>query len=176
MKTVIAMPDLSRPHTYTKNKKRTRASCRAQRRDGQATSNSGPASVFIFLRMRLRPAISISSRATRSARSPGCSRSAAVHLRGLGEGDADLLAVPPDDVDAERLLLLRDVEIEHVRRRHRIGKDQPRAIGRDIADQAIDRVAAIVEVDHAAQKALLARDPAAFDGAAFGLARTWRRA
>ena len=89
-------------------------------------------------------------------------------MRGLREGDADLLAVPPDDVNAQRLLLLRDVEFEHVRGRDRIGKDQPRAVGRDIADQAIDRVAAIVEVDHAAQKALLAGGSAAFNGAWFG--------
>src|SRR6185295_8399989 len=91
-----------------------------------------------------------------------------VHLRGLREGDADLLAVPPDGVNAKRLLLLRNIEFEHVRGRNRIGKDQPRAVGRDIADQAIDHVAAIVEVDHAAQKALLAGGSAAFNGAWFG--------
>src|ERR1700730_4203972 len=45
-----------------------------------------------------------------------------LHVRGLREGDADLLAVPPDDVNAERLLLLRNVEVEHVGRRDRIGK------------------------------------------------------
>jgi hypothetical protein len=95
--------------------------------------------------------------------------SGGVDLRGLREGDAHLLAVAPDDMGAQRLFFLRNVEVEHVRSRHSIGKNQPRAIGRDIADQAIDDIAAVVEIDHAAQKAFLAGDLAAFDSAAFGL-------
>ena len=74
--------------------------------------------------------------------------------------------MPPDHMDAQRLLLLRNVEIERVRRRDCI-KDQPRAVGRDIADQAVDHIAPVVEVDHAAQEPFVA--VAAFAGAWFGL-------
>ena len=35
-----------------------------------------------------------------------------LYPRMLGESDADLVAVPPDDVRAQRLLFLRNVELE----------------------------------------------------------------
>src|SRR5262249_30877236 len=80
---------------------------------------------------------------------------------------ANLLAMPPDHVDAERLLLLRNIEFKHIRRCHRIGKGEAGAVGRNVADQAVDHGAAIVEMNRAAQKAFLPRDTAAFQNGSF---------
>lgn len=88
---------------------------------------------------------------------------------GLRKNDTDLVSVPPDNMGAQGALLLRDEQVDHVGGRHRVGEDQTRAVARHVADQAVERAAAVVEVDCAAQKALLARDLAAFGGGSFCL-------
>src|SRR5262249_48612374 len=85
--------------------------------------------------------------------------------------NADLVAVAPLHVGAQHLLLLRDVEIDHVRNADGVGEDEPGAGRRDVADEAIERRAAGVEIDAAAQEALLARRGAAFAHSAFSLGR-----
>ena len=68
-------------------------------------------------------------------------------------------------VDAERLLLLRNVEIDDIRNADGLGENEPRAGRRDVADEAVERGAAVVEIDAATQKALFARGRSALDPA-----------
>ena len=68
-------------------------------------------------------------------------------------------------VGAQRLLLLWDVEIDDIRDRDGAGEDQARAFLGDVADQAIGRRAAIVEIDATAQEAFFARGDATLDHA-----------
>ena len=133
-----------------------------QEKSVYATSVSWPASVFSRLSIFFMPASSFSSRSTRAARSRSWRMIGSVGRRGLCESNADLLAVAPDHVGAEGLLLLRNVDVDHVRRADGIRADQAGAEGRDVADQAIGRVAAVVELDVAAQKALLPDCSASF--------------
>src|SRR4029079_6597369 len=84
--------------------------------------------------------------------------------RGLGlrERQAHFIAAAPLHARADRLLLLRDVEIDDIGNVHRPGKDDARALIGNIADEAVDRAAPLVEVDAAAQKAFLAYRPPPF--------------
>jgi hypothetical protein len=68
-----------------------------------------------------------------------------------------------------------NIEIDDVRRGHRVGEDQPRTVRRDVADQAVGDATAVVEIDHAAQKAFLARNAAALGRSAFGWMAHGRR-
>ena len=56
---------------------------------------------------------------------------------------------------AQRLLFLRDVEVDVIGDVDRFREDDACALLGDVADQAVERAAAFVEIDAAAQKALL---------------------
>jgi hypothetical protein len=73
----------------------------------------------------------------------------------ISECDANLLAVPPRHINAQRLLFLRNVEIESIRRRHSTRKIQLRSFRRNVADDAIEGAASIFEMYQAAQKTFL---------------------
>src|SRR4029077_11737581 len=92
-----------------------------------------------------------------------------IDLHRLGEGQPDLLAVSPDNVRAQRLLLLRNVEIDHVWGLYCRREGQPRAVGRDVADRAFEHGAAIVEREHATQKTFLPHGPSPLFGLLHGL-------
>jgi hypothetical protein len=71
---------------------------------------------------------------------------------------------------------LRNVQIDDIGNADRVGEHDFRAVIRNIADQAINHRAAIVEIDAAAQKAALARGLAAFThGAPLGRQAVRRR-
>src|ERR1700744_3374570 len=106
--------------------------------------------------MRRSAAISVSSLSTRCARSPSARRGR------RGEREADLVAMAPFHPRADRLFLLRDVELDDVGHVHRAREDDARAGLGEVADEAIHRAAALVEIDAAAQEALLARGVTAF--------------
>jgi hypothetical protein len=76
-------------------------------------------------------------------------------LRGC-ERHAHFLALAPLHARAQGLVLLRDVELEHVGDARRVREDQPCAACREVADQAVERDLTFVELDAAAQKAALA--------------------
>ena len=83
-------------------------------------------------------------------------------LASVNEGYARLLAVTPLHFRAQRLLLLRDVKIDYIRHVHGSREDKPRAGGRNVAHEAVDGRAVVVEIDAAAQEAFLPRRLPAF--------------
>src|SRR5262249_35525924 len=80
----------------------------------------------------------------------------------FGEGDPDLAPLAPLHMGAQRLFLLRDVELDDVGHVDGLGEDQPRTVVRDVADQAVHHRAAPVEIAAAAQGALLAGRSSSF--------------
>jgi hypothetical protein len=81
-------------------------------------------------------------------------------VRLTGECHTDVLAGPPGDIGAQRLIFLGNVEFENIRRRRRAREMQPRSSRRDVADHTIKGRPGIPQVDHATQKALLPNDAA----------------
>jgi hypothetical protein len=75
---------------------------------------------------------------------------------GLGEGQAHFIATTPLDVGADGLVLVRNVKLDNVGKIRRSREDDARALIGNIANEAIDGAAALVEIDATAQQALLA--------------------
>src|ERR1700684_560821 len=72
---------------------------------------------------------------------------------GGGKAEADLVAAAPGHARAHGVVLLRNVQIDHVRNADGFGEDDARADLGQIADQAAHGAAPLVEIDKAAQEA-----------------------
>jgi hypothetical protein len=69
---------------------------------------------------------------------------------------AHFIATTPLDVGADGLFLVRNVKLDSVGKIRRARKDDARALIGNIANEAIDGAAALIEIDATAQEALLA--------------------
>src|SRR6202035_2845588 len=81
---------------------------------------------------------------------------------GGGKAEPDLVAAAPGHARAQRLVLLRNMQIDHVGDGDGFGEDDARALAGQVADQAAHGAAPLVEIDKAAQEAFQPSRVAAF--------------
>src|SRR6202034_1382220 len=74
---------------------------------------------------------------------------------GLGKRKAEFVGAAPLHMREDRLFLLRDVKLDLIGHAHRVREDDARPLIRDVANEAVERIAALVENKTAAQIALL---------------------